>query len=809
MKHDVAIKKILFVSNNRNETELNLDGLFIHFLNLKNNDPQLRHLESISLSQNFLCKVPGFISELKSLRSLDLSANNIHEFPKEIKHHEELRFLNLSNNSISKLPNDILEYEICRNDELKNNSNPAKTNSKALEKKGSSIFEETKQQLRKILNIPEFKNPRVDINDLTTDYLSLFMEGHSRTISLKGAFSFIRDRNFDYPNYEYSVRLYGNLFLAPVEMYKKRPSELFQYILDLQNAPETKPLHEAKLIFLGSGFVGKTSLIKMLTGKGYNSIEEKTDGIEITELSIKKENNDVKLNIWDFGGQEIMHATHKFFLTKRSIYVLVINPRTEDKYGESELEYWLKMIISFAGFVPVVIVINKCETHPIDIGFGALKDKYPSIVDFVKTSCKENIGIGKLRLLIENALFRVKHIDEKLPISYFKIKDHLEKINKDYLQYSDYERICRRIDPIMTNKSHKILVGLLHDLGIMLNFSENRLLHDTQVLNPEWVTQGVYSIITSSVLINQKGIITIEDTRGILDREQYPSIREHRYILDIMQYFELAYSFEFQDVRCFIPGAFPKDRPDFSWKSNSDNRITFIFQYDVLPKSIISRFLVKIFRLIRDDDYWRTGVVIEYNSCIALIYADLEERWIKIEITGEGGKRDLLSIIREKFDDIHASFNGLEIAQYIDYYDYEIEQSVKVNYDDLIIHHEENKEYIFVPSIRKDYVVSDLLFGIDNNYKSINKLGILSYNQVQTLKALISNNLVAQFFEDCINIPSVRESSFYNEIILLYSRFNKVLLEQRLQLLDKNESSIEFSKINKGIVDLLDLMIRK
>ncbi|MEZ4645209.1 MAG: hypothetical protein R3E31_21165 [Chloroflexota bacterium] len=28
--------------------------------------------------------------------------------------------------------------------------------------------------------------------------------------------------------------------------------------------------------------------------------------------------------MWDFGGQSVYHATHQFFLTKSSVYVLVI-----------------------------------------------------------------------------------------------------------------------------------------------------------------------------------------------------------------------------------------------------------------------------------------------------------------------------------------------------------------------------------------------------------------------------------------------------------------------------------------------------
>lgn len=47
---------------------------------------------------------------------------------------------------------------------------------------------------------------------------------------------------------------------------------------------------------------------------------DSTKGIEIHPYSFLTEfGKEFKLNIWDFGGQVIYHATHQFFLTKRSL----------------------------------------------------------------------------------------------------------------------------------------------------------------------------------------------------------------------------------------------------------------------------------------------------------------------------------------------------------------------------------------------------------------------------------------------------------------------------------------------------------
>ena len=54
-----------------------------------------------------------------------------------------------------------------------------------------------------------------------------------------------------------------------------------------------------------------------------------------------------------------MHATHQFFFTKRSLYLLVLDASKDE--NESNLHNWLKMIQSYAEDAPVLVVINKGE----------------------------------------------------------------------------------------------------------------------------------------------------------------------------------------------------------------------------------------------------------------------------------------------------------------------------------------------------------------------------------------------------------------------------------------------------------------
>ena len=118
------------------------------------------------------------------------------------------------------------------------------------------------------------------------------------------------------------------------------------------------------------------------------------------------DDEDVQLHSGDFGGQEIMHATHQFFLTQRSLYFLVLNGREGGE--DADADYWLRLIESFGGDSPVIVVLNKIKEHPFDLNRRALQQKYPFIHDFVQTDCEDGTGIIELRRAIERETDRLE-----------------------------------------------------------------------------------------------------------------------------------------------------------------------------------------------------------------------------------------------------------------------------------------------------------------------------------------------------------------------------------------------------------------
>ena len=232
-----------------------------------------------------------------------------------------------------------------------------------------------------------------------------------------------------------TLDLRNNPLPVPPEILNdcQHPAAIIGYWQKLKQG-ERKPLNEAKVILIGHGAVGKTSLVRQLIERNFKPDETKTEGIDIRHWQITAREETVKLRVWDFGGQEIMHATHQFFLTERSLYLLVLNARKDE--GNNDVEYWLKIIESFGKDAPVLIIANKSDEHPLKLNRRHLQEKYPNIQGFFETSCKTGLGIDDLREAIAQQIAAMDHVFNDLPQQWFRLKEQIEQDNRDHISYT-------------------------------------------------------------------------------------------------------------------------------------------------------------------------------------------------------------------------------------------------------------------------------------------------------------------------------------------------------------------------------------
>lgn len=444
-----------------------------------------------------------------------------------------------------------------------------------------------------------------------------------------------------------------------------KPQIILDYLAWGQVEKEKK-INEAKMLVVGEGSVGKTSLIKDLTLETFDQAEAKTDGIVIRRWQINDQyatNSQplpIAVHVWDFGGQELMHATHQFFFTTRSLYLLVLDNRlTADA---NNIDYWLKIIESFGNESPVLIVGNKSDQHQLDIDRVSWQKKYPNIVGFLETSAATGAGINELKIAITEQINNLPHIRDVLPEAWFNVKKQLEEQREktNFISYNDYVNLCA-VNGVADEISQSTLIGFLHELGVVLHFQNDPRLEPLGILNPEWVTNGVYKIINAKSLFENRGVLTLAMLNDILNLPEYP--RDKRiFIVDMMKKFELCYDVE-ADKTFLVPDLLPKDEPA---ELNFNGIPAFEYAYPVLPSSIITRFIVRMNQKIDDGLVWRVGVVLKIGKNKALVKANIEDHKITVAIDGtEHTRRDTLSAIRYQLDDINGSIKGLNPEKYI------------------------------------------------------------------------------------------------------------------------------------------------
>lgn len=573
----------------------------------------LTSLRSLSLKANSLNSVPQGLGSLDKLVHLDLRENQISALPEDIGRLRELRKLLLSDNQLTELPASIGSLE---------------------------ALEELELDKNRLRSLPESLG--------TLSSLWVFSARHNRLNHLPASFRQLTQLQ--------SLRLHENLLDIPKEVLDRSPDSVIEYALRTQD--ESRPLNEAKVVFVGFAGVGKTSLIRRLVSGQFDSSDEITRGVEVTEWVCELEGDDVRLHVWDFGGQEIMHATHELFLTERAVYVVVLEARG----GREQLDavYWLNLLENLAGDSPVIVVLNTSRRSRGELDRRALQSRFPSVQDIVETDRSDGFGTEELRGHILRGVGSLASVRARFPASWGRTKDVLSELGQEFIDLERYREIAESCGQTTPDEQDS-LAAYLHDLGSVLHFGDDPRLRDFMVLNPAWATNAFSDILSSESLRASSGAFRRSQLGKILDRKRYPR-RVHKFLADLMVRFELC--FEVQDRprgEFLIPGLLPAERPRSSLEFDEDDCLGVVMRYEFLPRALIARFLART-HAWEGVHRWRTGVIFERGDNRALVIQDERDEVISVWVAGpRDGGRGLLSRIRGEFDRVHAAYARLRV----------------------------------------------------------------------------------------------------------------------------------------------------
>lgn len=172
----------------------------------------------------------------------------------------------------------------------------------------------------------------------------------------------------------------------------------------------------AKILFIGSYAVGKTSVRRNWCGQKFEESYLATIGVDFSILDIELSKDVIwKLNLWDLAGQASYQSVTRSFLTHPNGIIVVFDVTREDT--KKALFYWLERVSAenrhIEHPIPVLVLGNKIDLTPgVSTDFTNystfdLKD-YDKIdyagLDYIPTSAKYGENLGKAFNILVNKL---------------------------------------------------------------------------------------------------------------------------------------------------------------------------------------------------------------------------------------------------------------------------------------------------------------------------------------------------------------------------------------------------------------------
>jgi Leucine-rich repeat (LRR) protein len=439
-----------------------------------------------------------------------------------------------------------------------------------------------------------------------------------------------------------------------------------------------EPIHEAKLLIVGEPGAGKTSLSRKLVDPTapLPAKDESTDGIDVhtwdfpimvndDQLSVIEEHlsdtdHRFRVNIWDFGGQEIYHATHQFFLSRRSLYIVVADAREQ----KTDFFHWLDLIEHLSDRSPVLIFNNEIQDRHWSINEKQLEVHFPDTFQkpFAFNLAHDPDGLAYLRRKIQEKITLLPHVGDVLPRTWVNVRRALENDPRPTVTLGEFLELCqgngftRRRDALQ-------LSGYLHDLGVILHFQDDPLLKHTVILKPEWGTDAVYRVLDNEGIKANMGHFDRVDLHYIWHEEEYALL--HDELLMLMKKFQLCYAIPGREDHYIAPQLLGEQPPAYNWQEK--NSLHLRYKYEAfMPKGLLTRLIVAMHPYIAGQKLvWRTGVVlVKGKHTAAEVIEFYHRREIRIRVAGKN-KRDLMTIVAYELDKLHKPFHQLNFDKLI------------------------------------------------------------------------------------------------------------------------------------------------
>jgi internalin A len=268
-------------------------------------------------------------------------------------------------------------------------------------------------------------------------------------------------------------------------------------------------------LFLGNGGAGKTQLCRRLLDLPFEPSIPTTHGIQLGQTTAELENfpEPVRLNLWDFGGQDIYHGSHAPFLHGQAIFLILWTPELEqgETYQESgltlrhlPLSYWLDYLRAFAGTdASALIVQSQCDSARDRAAHPPVKADDFFFLRWLEVSAKTALGLNLVKAALEESVRDCfeRHPPPPIGAGRVKVRDRLRQMLEEdqkrepaqrqhrLLERTEFDRLCDEVGGVSDPKA---LLDFLHHNGVI--FNRPGLFRDRIILDQNWALEAIYAL---------------------------------------------------------------------------------------------------------------------------------------------------------------------------------------------------------------------------------------------------------------------------------------------------------------------------
>lgn len=421
---------------------------------------------------------------------------------------------------------------------------------------------------------------------------------------------------------------------------------------------EDPNLNEIRVIFLGDGEAGKSKIIERLLKLRIADdadtpafTGDATPGIMISHGQYELVGGRrLRLNFWDFGGQEILHSMHRIFVTDQTMCVIVLNARSDTQ--DDRARYWLRYIKSVSANMPVLLVLNKNDQNiNASINENELRRIYPDTTPVIQMSALKDDDRTIRDNLLHALLGKIglmSALQTQMPANWRKVKEELQTSQNPYIRQKDYEELCRRHGIPDNDETYSKLLNWFNIMGVSYRCDVPGRIASYTILRPEWVTNAAYAILFNKHTDVKNGIVSrrsldelLKDTKNIqcIDHKRGYTPDEVDYVIQIMRQNNLSYcisSPQAVEHKEFIPMLCQRNESVVVSEYFDDpNVIEFWIRFDYLPDTLMFYLMVDNFSSLDKEHIWLTGArfIDEPTGASAVVKRD--ENVIKLYVRSD------------------------------------------------------------------------------------------------------------------------------------------------------------------------------